>query len=418
MYKKIDFSPGKDYNKFRAGGESMIERQAYMQKLKGFRDMQIIKVITGIRRCGKSTLLLMFQEYLKQDGVKPENIISINFEDLAFVQLQDYKELYQHITSKINETDHFYIFLDEIQIVKNFQKVVDSLFLKQNLDIYITGSNAQMLSSEISTLLSGRYVEIQMLPLSFKEYVSTREDKSNLSRIYSEYLQNSSFPMSLQMQTREQVDAYLQGVYNTVIMKDILTKNRISDPMMLENVIRFMFGNIGNILSTKKIADTMTSSGRKIDVRTVESYINALMNAFVVYQAKRYDIKGKQHLKTLEKYYIVDIGLRYNLLGYRQVDFGHILENVIYLELIRRGYKVYVGKIGELEIDFVTENQQGIQYFQVSATVRDKQTLERELKSLRKLRDSYPKYVLTLDEDPEMDFDGIRVMNALDFLID
>lgn len=396
----------------------MIERQSYMRKLKDFKDMRIIKVITGIRRCGKSTLLLMFQDFLKQSGIKPENIISINFEDLAFVQLQDYKKLYQYITSKINDVERFYIFLDEIQIVEDFQKVVDSLFLKPNLDIYIIGSNAQMLSSEISTLLSGRYVEVQMLPLSFKEYISMKEDKSNLNQLYSKYLQNSSFPMSLQMQTQEQVAAYLQGVYNTVLVKDILTRNRISDPMMLESVIRFMFDNIGNILSTKKIADTMTSSGRKIDVRTVESYINALINAFIVYQAKRYDVKGKHHLKTLEKYYVVDIGLRYNLLGYRNVDFGHILENVIYLELIRRGYSVYVGKIDDLEIDFVTENQRGIQYFQVSATVRNKKTLERELKPLKKLRDSYPKYVLTLDEDPEMDFDGIRVTNALDFLLE
>ncbi|HPJ89288.1 MAG TPA: ATP-binding protein [Thermotogota bacterium] len=395
----------------------MIERQIYMQKLKDFKDMQIIKVITGIRRCGKSTFLLMFQEFLKQSGVKRKNIISINFEDLAFAHLQDYKELYQYILSKINDSERFYIFLDEIQNVENFQKAVDSLFLKTNLDIYLTGSNANMLSSEISTLLSGRYVEVQMLPLSFKEYVSSKDDPLNLNRLYSEYLQNSSFPMSLQMKTREQVDAYLQGVYNTVIMKDILSRNRISDPMMLESVIRFMFDNIGNILSTKKIADTMTSAGRKIDIRTVESYISALMNAFVVYQAKRYDIKGKQYLKTLEKYYVVDIGLRYNLLGFKNVDFGHILENVVYLELIRRGYRVYVGKIGDLEIDFVAENQQGLHYFQVSATVRDSRTLERELKPLKKLRDSYPKFVLTLDEDPERDFDGIRVMNALDFLV-
>jgi predicted AAA+ superfamily ATPase len=395
----------------------MIERQVYMQKLKNLKDMQIIKVITGIRRCGKSTLLLMFQAFLKNNGVKSENIISINFEDMTFAHLQDYMELYQYIISKTNDSERFYIFLDEVQNVENFQKVVDSLFLKMNLDIYLTGSNANMLSSEISTLLSGRYVEIQMLPLSFKEYVSSKEERSNLNGLYSEYLQNSSFPMSLQMQTREQVDAYLQGVYNTVIMKDVLTRERISDPLMLESVIRFLFDNIGNVLSTKKIADTMTSSGRKINVRTVESYINALINAFIVYQAKRYDIKGKQYLKTLEKYYVVDIGLRYNLLGFRNVDIGHILENIIYLELIRRGYKVYVGKTGNLEIDFVAENQQGIQYFQVSATVRDSQTLERELRSLKKLRDSYPKYVLTLDEDPEMDFDGIRVINALEFLV-
>ena len=308
--------------------------------------------------------------------------------------------------------------MDEIQVVENFQKVVDSLFLKNNLDLYITGSNAQMLSGEISTLLSGCFVEIEMLPLSFKEYVNARADQNNISSLYRDYLQNSSFPLSLQMKTHEQVKAYLQGVYNTVIMKDIITRTKIADPMMLESVIRFVFDNIGNILSTKKIADTMKSSGRKIDVRTVEPYINGLMNAFIVYQAKRYDCKGKQYLKTLEKYYVVDIGLRYNLLGYRLADVGHILENVIYLELIRRGYQVYVGKVGEFEIDFVAENQEGRSYFQVAATVRDGKTLERELKPMKKINDSYPKHILTLDVDPPRDFEGIRVNNALDFLLE
>ena len=396
----------------------MIERPNYMRKLMAFMDMQMIKVITGIRRCGKSTMLLMFQDYLKKNGVNGKNIISINFEDLAFSELADFQKLYQYIVERINDKERFYIFLDEIQGVENFQKVVDSLFLKNNLDLYITGSNAQMLSGEISTLLSGRYVEIEMLPLAFKEYVNARADRSNISSLYRDYLQNSSFPFSLQMETYEQVKAYLQGVYNTVIMKDIITRTKIADPMMLESVIRFVFDNIGNILSTKKIADTMKSSGRKIDVRTVESYINSLMNAFIVYQAKRYDCKGKQYLKTLEKYYVVDIGLRYNLLGYRTADVGHILENVIYLELIRRGYRVYVGKVGEFEIDFVAENQEGRSYFQVAATVRDVKTLERELKPLKKINDSYPKHILTLDEDPPRDFEGIRVKNALDSLLE
>ena len=395
----------------------MIERPEYMKKLMDFRDMQIIKVITGIRRCGKSTLLLMFQEYLKKSGVKAKNMIAINFEDLAYSQLTDFQKLYKYINERINDKERFYVFLDEIQVVDQFQKVVDSLFLKDNVDIYITGSNAQMLSGEISSLLSGRYVEIKMLPLSFKEYVNTRTDQSNLSRLYRDYLQNSSFPLSLQMKTPEQVNAYLQGVYNTVVMKDIITRTRIADPMMLESVIQFVFDNIGNMLSTKKIADTMKSFGRKIDVRTVESYLNALMNAFIVYQAKRYDCKGKQYLKTLEKYYVVDIGLRYNLLGYRTADVGHILENVIYLELIRRGYKVYVGKVGELEIDFVAENQKGINYFQVAATVRENHILERELRPLKKLNDSYPKHILTLDDDPPADYEGITVYNALEFLM-
>lgn len=396
----------------------MIERPEYMKKLKDFQDMQIIKVITGIRRCGKSTLLSMFQEYLKKSGVKAKNIIAINFEDLAYSELTDFQELYKYINERINEKEKFYVFLDEIQVVDQFQKVVDSLFLKDNVDIYITGSNAQMLSGEISTLLSGRYVEIEMLPLSFKEYVNTRTDQSNLSRLYRDYLQNSSFPLSLQMENPEQIHAYLQGVYNTVVMKDIITRTRIADPMMLESVIRFVFDNIGNMLSTKKIADTMKSFGRKIDVRTVESYLNALMNAFIVYQAKRYDCKGKHYLKTLEKYYVVDIGLRYHLLGFRTADVGHILENVIYLELVRRGYQVYVGKVGELEIDFVAENQEGIRYFQVAATVRESNTLERELRPLKKLNDSYPKHVLTLDDDTPKNDEGIRVYNALDFLLE
>jgi len=395
----------------------MIERPEYMKKLMNFRDMQIIKVITGIRRCGKSTLLSMFQEYLEKSGVKAKNMIAINFEDLAYSQLTDFQELYKYINERINEKERFYVFLDEIQVVDQFQKVVDSLFLKENVDIYITGSNAQMLSGEISTLLSGRYVEIEMLPLSFKEYVNTRTDQSNLSRIYRDYLQNSSFPLSLQMENSEQIKAYLQGVYNTVVMKDIITRTRIADPMMLESVIQFVFDNIGNMLSTKKIADTMKSFGRKIDVRTVESYLNALMNAFIVYQAKRFDCKGKQYLKTLEKYYVVDIGLRYHLLGYRTADVGHILENVIYLELIRRGYKVYVGKVGELEIDFVAQNQKEINYFQVAATVRENHTLERELRPLKKLNDSYPKHILTLDDDPPADYEGITVYNALEFLM-
>ncbi len=396
----------------------MIERQRYMKKLREFQDMKVIKVITGIRRCGKSTLLLMFQEELKESGINDKQIISINFENLAFSELTDYMKLHEYIEQKLNDHEKFYIFLDEVQLVDHFQKVVDSLFLKNNVDIYITGSNAQLLSGEISTLLSGRYVEIEMLPLSFKEYVDARKAPSNLNRLYSDYLQNSSFPLSLQMNTREQVKAYLQGVYNTVVMKDILSRNKIADPMMLESVIYFLFDNIGNILSTKKIADTMTSYGRKIDIRTVESYITALRNAFIVYQAKRFDVKGKHHLKTLEKYYIVDIGLRYNLLGYRNTDVGHILENVVYLELLRRDYKVSVGKMGDLEIDFAAENQDGIKYFQVAATVREEKTLERELTPLRKIRDSYPKCVLTLDEDPQRDFDGIWVYNALDFLLE
>jgi hypothetical protein len=385
--------------------------------LTGFKDKKIIKVITGVRRCGKSTLLLMFIDYLLNNGIDEEQIISINFEDINYMDLLDYKKLYEYLLARIDSDRMNYIFLDEIQNVRDFQRVADSLFLKDNVDIYMTGSNAYLLSSEISTFLSGRYVQIEMLPLSFKEYISSFDDKKSLNEMYSDYLLNSSFPMTIQLDSKQQIRDYLDGVYNTVIMKDVLTRNKIADTMMLESVVRFLFDNIGNVLSTKKISDTMNSGGRKIDIRTVESYIKSLMNAFIVYQAKRYDIRGKQYLKTLEKYYVVDIGLRYNLLGFRNIDYSHILENVVYLELIRRGYKVYIGKIDGDEIDFIVEKPKGIEYFQISASVNDETTLERELKPLRKIRDSYPKYILTLDENPGMDIEGIRVKNALKYLI-
>lgn len=394
----------------------MIERNSYIRQLLGYKNKQIIKVITGVRRCGKSTLLSMFANKLLNSGIDEKQIISINFEDMNFIDLLDYRKLYKYLVSKIDENKMNYIFLDEVQNVSDYQRVVDSLFLKENVDIYITGSNAYLLSSEISTLLSGRYVLIEVFPLSFKEYVSAFKEKKRLNELYSDYLLNSSFPMTLQLDNKQQIQDYLQGIYNTVIMKDVLLRNKFSDTMMLESVVRFMFDNIGNIFSTKKIADTLTSNGRKVDTRTVESYIDALINSFIIYQAKRYDIKGKQYLKTLEKYYVVDIGLRYNLLGFQNVDYGHILENVIYLDLLRRGYKVYIGKYYNKEVDFVAEKPEGKEYFQVSASVNDKNTLEREVTPLKKIDDSYPKHILTLDENPGMDIQGIKVQNALNFL--
>lgn len=296
--------------------------------------------------------------------------------------------------------------------------MVDSLFIKNNVDVYITGSNAYMLSSEIATLISGRYVEIPMLLLSFAEYVETTGDKKDLSRKYIDYVRNSSFPYTLEL--REQVNLikpYLDGIYNTVVVKDIASRNKIVDISMLERVTRFVFDNIGNSLSTKKIADTMTSDGRKIDVKTVEKFLSALTESFILYKANRYNIKGKQYLKTLEKYYVVDIGLRYMLLGNRSTDVGHILENVVYLELVRRGYDVYVGKVDDTEVDFVAMDNNEITYFQVAATVREQATLERELKPLKSIKDNHAKYILTLDEDPQTDFGGIKKINALDWLL-
>ena len=395
----------------------IVERMEYLERLIAFKDKQVIKIITGIRRCGKSTLLEMFQTYLLGTGVDEEQIIAINFEDYDFIDLVEPKKLYAYIKERLLPDKRMYLFFDEIQQVKDFQRVVDSLYIKKNVDIYITGSNAHLLSGELATLLSGRYVEISMLPLSFKEYVSATDDK-NLMNTYREYLEYSSFPYALELKEDfKTLQDYLRGIYSTIVLKDIMNRNKIVEPMMLESMLRFVFDNIGNQLSTKKIADTMTSEGRKIDIRTVERYLTAFMESYVVYEAKRYNIKGKQYLKTLEKYYAVDIGLRTMLLGKRGFDAGRMLENVIYLELLRRGYDVYVGKVGDLEVDFVAMNRDGLIYYQVAATVRDEATLKRELKSLQAINDSYPKYILTLDEDPDADYNGIRRMNALDWLM-
>ena len=276
-----------------------------------------------------------------------------------------------------------------------------------------------MLSGEIATLLSGRYVEIKMLPLSFKEYVKATDGGTNLSRSYRNYIQHGSFPYTLALGNNEvAIREYLEGIYNTIVVKDIATRKKISDTMMLESVTRFLFSSAGSPVSTKKIADTMTSAGRKTDVKTIERYLDGLMESYIVYQAKRFNIRGKQYLKTLEKYYAVDTGLRYLLLGSSGTDVGHILENIVYLELLRRGFSVYVGKLDELEVDFVAKEQKGLQYIQVAASVRDEKTLQREITSLQRISDNYPKLILTLDDDPEADYDGIRRMNALEWLLE
>lgn len=397
----------------------IIERKEYLDKLIAFRDKQIIKIITGVRRCGKSTLMELFQDYLRSNGVSEEQIVSVNLEDFDFYELRDPAKLHSYIKERLSKDKMTYVFLDEVQHCIDFPRVADSLYIKKNVDLYITGSNAYMLSSEIATVISGRYVEISMLPLSFKEYVFSTGSDSELSRKYVDYIENSSFPYTLELKGHSrEIRDYLEGIYNTVVVKDISVRKKISDTMMLESVTRFIFDNIGNPLSTKKIADTMTSEGRKIDVKTVEKYISALMESFIVYQAKRYNVKGKQYLKTHEKYYVVDIGMRYMLLGSRSTDVGHILENVVYLELLRRGYDVYVGKVDDYEVDFVAMEQKRITYFQVAATVRDESTLKRELTPLQKISDHYPKIILTLDDDPEADYDGIRRINVLDWLVE
>ncbi|MBR4743853.1 MAG: ATP-binding protein [Oscillospiraceae bacterium] len=395
-----------------------LERKEYLEKLAGFRDKQLIKVVTGVRRCGKSTLLEIYQDYLRANGVEEKQIVSINLEDFDLYALREPAALHAYIKERLIPGKMTYVFVDEIQHCTDFPAVIDSLYIRKNVDIYLTGSNAYMLSGEIATLISGRYVEIKMLPLSFGEYVRAAGDKTNLAGKYREYVQSSSFPYVLELKEQPYaVRDYLEGVFNTIVVKDIAARKRIADTMMLESVTRFVFDSIGSQLSTKRIADTMTSSGRRIDVKTVERYLEGLMESYIVYQAKRYNIRGKQHLKTLEKYYAVDVGMRSMLLGTSGTDVGHILENVVYLELLRRGYDVYVGKIDELEVDFVAKNRRGTEYIQVAASVRDESTLSRELASLQRISDNYPKTILTLDEDPEADYEGIRRINALEWLI-
>lgn len=394
-----------------------IERASYLNKLIAFKDKNLIKVITGIRRCGKSTIMEIYRDWLKEQGVSIDQIVYLNFEDYDNFELRNPKNLYAYIKPLLIEDKMNYLFFDEIQHVQDFPDIINSLNLKPNVDIYITGSNANMLSSEIATLLSGRYIEIAMQPLSFKEYVDGTGEYDNLQKAYNDYITRSSFPYTLELNTNSEVSDYLTGLYNTIVVKDIMSRKRLPDVMMLESVIRFTADNIGNILSTKRIADIMTADGRKIDQKTVERYLNSLCETFFVYEAKRYNIKGKQLLKTLGKYYLVDIGLRRMLLGSRSFDAGRILENVVYLELLHRQKKVYVGKNDNLEVDFVAIDENNIAYYQVAATVRDESTLKRELASLQQINDQYPKYILTLDDDPVADYDGIKRINALKWLM-
>ncbi len=396
----------------------LIERENYMKKLIAFKDKQLIKVITGIRRCGKSTIMEMYRDWLKAHGVDNGQIVYLNFEDYDYRDLRNPQNLYAYVKPLIKDGRMTYIFFDEIQHVTDFPDVVNSLNLKTYVDIYITGSNAYMLSSEIATLLSGRYVEIAMLPLSFKEYVVGTNGFGNLQKAYNDYITKSSFPYSLELDSPDEISDYLSGVYNTIVVKDIVSRKKLQDVMKLESVIRFTADNIGNVMSTKRIADLMTADGRKIDQKTVERYLSALCETFFVYNAKRYNIKGKQLLKTLGKYYLVDIGLRRMLLGSRAFDAGRILENIVYLELLRRQKNVYIGKVDNLEVDFVTIDENGINYYQVAATVRDEATLARELASLQKIGDQYPKYILTLDDDPMADYNGIKRINALEWLME
>ncbi len=396
----------------------MIPREEYLENLISFQDKHLIKVITGIRRCGKSTLFELYQEYLLQNGVEQQQIISINFEDGDYADIENSQALFGLVSNRLLPDKMNYIFLDEVQRVADFQKAVDALFIKKNCDVYITGSNAWLLSGELATLLTGRYVEIRMLPLSFKEYVSARQESAS-DRLYQDYIHNSSFPYALELNKPRDIRQYLDGIYNSIIVKDIITRKRIADVDMLKSVVRFLFDNIGNITSSKKIADTMTSAGRKISVHTVENYLEALTESFIFYRVGRYDIKGKQYLKTGDKYYAADIGLRYNVLGTKKADAGHILENIVYLELLRRGYEVHVGKVGSAEVDFIAIGDEGEEYYQVAYSTidADGKTLERELSPLNSINDHNPKYLLTMEYGPVISHNGIKQIYVLDWLM-
>ena len=392
----------------------MIERTEYLNFLKKLKDKNIIKVVTGIRRCGKSTLFELYKKYLLENGVNKDQIISLNFENPKDMIFNDWKELYTYIEGKLLPDKMNYIFLDEIQVIPNFEKTVDGLFINKNVDLYITGSNSYMLSGELATYLTGRYMQIHMLPLSFKEYLNHYGGDNELKK-YDTYIQNGGFPYLLNLnEDKDLIRNYLDGIYNTVLMKDVISRNNIKDTMMLESIIKFIFDNIGQLVSTNKISNTLNSNNRKNSVNTVESYLTNLIDSYIIYKISRYDIKGKEYLKTGDKYYVCDLGLINYLLGGVK-DYGSILENIIFLELKRRGYEIYIGKYDEEEVDFVIKNNDGIKYIQVALSVRDEDTLKRELTPLKNIKDNYPKYLITLDYDTN-DFDGIKQISAIDFL--
>ena len=405
----------------------MVERKEYLQKLWSWKDEQVIKVVTGIRRCGKSTLLKQYQNKLKSVGVTEEQIISINFEELENEPLLDYKSLYQYIKERLCEDKMTYIFLDEIQKVTSFEKVVDSLHVKENIDIYITGSNAYMLSGDLATLLTGRYVEISMLPLSFKEYVEITGIPKE--QAFSEYMKTGGFPyIAVMDRTDEKVEIYLEGIYNTVIVRDIedrqsrkemnCGKRKITDITLLKTIARYLASVIGSPISIKSITNYLISSGRKVSANTVSDYVDALTESFIFYSVDRFDIVGKQLLKVNKKLYMVDLGLRNHILPRKRYDLGFSIENIVFFELLRRGNKVNIGKYGATEVDFVAQKQGVIVYYQVTADMTAEETFEREMRPLKEIKDNYEKIVLTLDQFSLGNYDGIKVINVIDWLLE
>lgn len=401
---------------------NLINREEYLAWLHAWRDKQIIKVVSGVRRCGKSTLFSLFKNQLLKNGVRQEQIISINFEAIEYEALQDYHQLYNYIVEHLQEGQQNYIFLDEVQHCHDYQKAVDSLFIKDSCDIYLTGSNAYFMSGELATVLSGRYVELKMLPLSFKEFISGLEQKYlslSLAEKFNLYLSYGAFPFIVRYDSfGEEAVNYLQDVYNTIILKDVVNRLKIADITSLDSVTRFMAHNIGNVFSTNKIVNTMKSAGKSIDNKTIDKYLQGLVDALFLYRVSRYNIIGKQILTNLPKYFLVDMGMRNILTRNKDSDIGHIIENIAYLELMRRGYEVYVGDVEKGEVDFVAIKNGQNEYYQISASALNDATLARELEPLNKIGDNYPKYLLTLDEIfADVNYDGVQKCNLLKWLL-
>ena len=398
----------------------MNKRDLYLNKLLDFKDTKLIKVVTGIRRCGKSSLMELLKQELLTQGIEEERIIHINFESLKFDFIKDYMSLYNFLEGKIVFGQKMYIMLDEIQQVESWEKAVNSLSVDYDVDLYITGSNGYLLSSELATLLSGRYVEIKMLPLSFKEYLefNSAEQNQTMETKFKEFMRVGGFPTLSEIEGKQEVvDSFLYGIYNTVIMKDVIQRNVVKDAALLEVLVKYVFDNVGNITSPKKISDYLNNERRKTTSETIDNYLKMLENAFIIYNVKRYDVKGKQHLKTLEKYYPVDPGLRNTILGNRDYNYGHALEGVLFLEMLRRYPEVSIGKWKENEIDFVVQSSEERIYYQVAASVAEEKTLRRELLPLQAINDNYKKVILTLDRMPVKYYEGIEIVNILDWLI-
>ena len=394
-----------------------INRPDYLRALSAWRDKPVIKVITGVRRCGKSTLMDMWEQHLQQTGVAADHIIHLNLELLENEPLLEYHALHDTVMARCTSDGMHYVLIDEIQNVPDFQKAVDSLNARPNIDLTITGSNANLLSGTLSTLLSGRYVEIRMLPLSFDEYLKGSNDVSiSKQRRWSDYIHDGSFPAVTTLEGDDTlIHDYLDGILNTILIKDVASRLN-ANASLLRTLVTYLYDNIGNLTTATNIANTLTSMGTKVSQPTIASYLDGLESAFIVYPAQRYDIKGKRLLKQERKYYAVDMGLRRVLCSNRVRDTGRILENIVYLELLRREREVYIGHGPGGEIDFVTNGIDGLKYWQISESVRDAQTLERELSSFRPIRDSYPKTLITLDDERTTDYDGIRQIYALDWL--